>query len=263
MSKFTEWLARTAPTSPLRTGKRPKGGDEIRLVEYDVTFDALKDVDHPAPPGLDARLPELVQLLYDDPARALPRVEAMLEEFPDECHLLNLYANALSATGQEQRSMEVTERNYRLHPTYLFARINYAEVLIVTGRIGEVRAVFGGQIELKHMYPHRNVFHYTEVIGMFSLTGRYFIALGDLEGARRCLKLLQQLDPDHNATQALSRQIAAAVVRGALSKLREKLPGAPRDASSTPSGGALPGPHPPASRPSHKDRRRDKKRKRR
>ena len=141
------------------------------------TFDALEDVDHPVPPELEARLPELVELLYEDsPSVAQGRSAA--GTIPHECHLLNLYATALSATGQEQRSMEVRERNYRLHPTYLFARLNYAELLIVTGRIEEVRGVFGGQLDLKHMYPHRNVFHYTEVIGLFSVTGRYFIVLG-------------------------------------------------------------------------------------
>ena len=35
MSKFTEWLARSGPNNALRSGKHPKPGSEIRLVEFD------------------------------------------------------------------------------------------------------------------------------------------------------------------------------------------------------------------------------------
>jgi tetratricopeptide (TPR) repeat protein len=203
MSKFTDWLAKSGPSSLGGVGKHHTLKKNRYIEEFTVTFDALDNPETKAPPELDPQLEGIFRLAQRDPAAALPKIESLLQQFPDERHLLNYLASTREATGDLEGAAEASERNYRLHPNYLFARMNHAEFLLKDGRLKDIPAVLGGHFSLRELYPHRNVFHISEVLTFYSFLGRYRATQGDLDEAESILEFLEDLAPDHYATIAL------------------------------------------------------------
>lgn len=203
MSKFTDWLAKSGPSSLKGVGKHRTLKRNRSIEEFTVSFAALNNPETKAPAEIDAQLQDLLRLTQADPDRAVTKIESLLQQFPDERHLLNYLASARGAAGDVKGAEEVSERNYRLHPDYLFARMNYAEFLLRDGRMNDIPAVLGGHFSLRAMYPHRNVFHVTEALAFYSFLGRYRATQGDLEEAENILEFLEELEPDHRATLML------------------------------------------------------------
>ena len=69
--------------------------------------------------------------------------------------------------------------------------MNYAEFLLQDGRLKEISAVLGGHFSLTQMYPHRDVFHISEVVAFYSFLGRYRVTEGDLDQAESILRFLK------------------------------------------------------------------------
>jgi len=167
------------------------------LVQFAITHGPIEDADHKPPTEIADELASLAALARNDPVAIIPQVEALLERYPDQCHLLNRLASSLAAAGQNERAKEVAERNYRKNPSYLFARLNYAEFLLVAGQRDKILDLFGGTFNLRAMYPQRTVFHATEAGGLFSLMTRYFMLQGNVTAALNSARNLKQINPNH------------------------------------------------------------------
>ncbi len=111
--------------------------------------------------------------------------------------MLNKLAAGLEADGQEDQAREVAERNYLKNPNYLFARLSYAAFLLGGPDHDKVLDVFGGTFNLRAMYPHRTVFHATEVAGLMSIYAKYWIIKRDAVRANAAIAVLKEVDPDN------------------------------------------------------------------
>jgi tetratricopeptide (TPR) repeat protein len=220
MSKYTEWLARTGGPRVSGLSNNRFTGD---LVHLQITYGPLKDAEHTPPAEIADELASLTVQGKSDPVGIVPRVEALLERYPDECHLLNKLAAGLAADGQNERAKEVAELNYRKNPNYLFGRLNYAEFLLVGGQYDKVLDLFGGTFNLRAMYPHRTVFHATEVAGLFSLMTRYFMFTENVPAALNAASNLKQVDPNHPTVMYVERaeaQLASELQKKGLSRMQ-------------------------------------------
>ena len=123
----------------------------------------------------------------------------MIEQYPDCPKLFNFLGAAYLAIGDIDHAEQVARENFERFPDYLFAKLNYADVCMRTGKLEEVPVIFDDKFDLSLLYPKRKRFHVTEAAGFMGVMAFYYLKRGELERARLYHKVLKELAPDHAA----------------------------------------------------------------
>jgi tetratricopeptide (TPR) repeat protein len=192
---------RTAPVTERRSA-------DFGIMGFAVTIEPLPE---PAFAALSRATKTELQRLYHlartNPRAAAPQLMAALMRYPQVPSIFNYLFVAFAAMGDVKRAEAIVLENLRLHPNYLFARVNYAEIFLVHGEPGKVPETLGEELDLKQLYPERDRFHVSEVVGFYGVVGFYYWQTGRPEEAARCYALLRQLDPQHKMTQRLKAKV--------------------------------------------------------
>ena len=152
-------------------------------------------------------LQRLYQLARTNPRAAAPQLMAALLRYPQVPSIFNYLFVAFSAMGDIKRAEAIVLENLRLHPDYLFARVNYAEMCLGRGEPDKVPEILGEQLDLKQLYPERDRFHVSEVVGFYGVVGFYYWQTGRPKEAALCYDLLRRLAPQHQLTQRLKSKL--------------------------------------------------------
>ena len=189
-------------------------------LEYDIRDDDYSgDPQSDVPEEIVVDVAEAWQLLHDNPAEAARRLEPILERYPNVPRLYNFLRTAYASSGQQDKARDIAERNYRLHPTYLFAKLDCAADALARGEPQRVPEILGHKFDLKLMYPHRDAFHISEFVGLAGVVAEYFLAIDNVEYAIRYCDLLGEVAPDHPAVQALLDRVAILLVGEAIQSM--------------------------------------------
>ncbi len=154
-------------------------------------------------------LQRLYQLARTNPRAAIPQLMAALLRYPQVSSIFNYLFVAYSAIGDTKRAEAIILENLRLHPDYLFARVNYAEMCLGRGEPDKVPEILGEHLDLKELYPERDRFHVSEVVGFYGVVGFHYWQTGRPEQAALCYDLLRRLAPQHQLTQRLEAKLQA------------------------------------------------------
>lgn len=184
---------------------RPK---VVQIVTYEITDEPILDRQYKRLPrevkGAIERLHDLSQV---SPRQAIPELVELIEKYPNVPQLYNYLSVAYSRAGQVEKSEEVIQENLRRNPDYLFARVNYGEICLARGDYEAIAELFDHKFDLKLLYPKRNKFHVSEVMGLMGLAGMYFVGTGQREVAEKYYDILTQIDPKHPFTRRLRRAL--------------------------------------------------------
>jgi len=120
--------------------------------------------------------------------------------------------------GQYEASEQTVEESMRRHPDYLFARINYAQILLRRGETERVAEIFDHKFDLKLLYPKRKRFHVSEVAGFMGVIGWYFVEIGDKDTAAKYYDILMQVAPDYPMTKQLKRKLHPGLLQRLFSR---------------------------------------------
>ncbi len=178
----------------------------VRLSTYKITGEPIEDPT--IPDEIEDEMPGLFEKSQDAPALIVQRLEELIDKYPNVPVLYNFISVAYSRLNDYQKARQYIEKNYRTNPDYLFARLNWAEICMNEGRLEEVPKILNDRFDLKDMYPDRDLFHITEVVGFMGIVGLYYAHMGNEEQVRLYHKSLKKLDPDHMATKCLESYIA-------------------------------------------------------
>ncbi len=194
--------------------ERLKGSDgrDLYLLEYEVTEGALEEMRVGLTPEVEAQYAELHELTMTRPAKAVPRLESLVDKYPQIPVLKNWLSAAYGLTDRDAESDAMGERLWREHPDYLFARIHKAQVHLRRGELNEVPKVFGDKLDLKMMYPHRNVFHISEVVALYNVLAEWCYRKGEGDKAMMYLDHLEELAPDHPVTERLELMLMPEIL---------------------------------------------------
>jgi len=181
----------------------------IHISRYKIVYEPMKDEYSKLVPSEieDEISDELYDLTKKNPRKAIERLNQLKKQYPAYPRIYNYLTASYSVLGDSKKLNEIIEENYRKTPEYLFAKINYAEICLHRGEVDKIPIIFDNKFDLKLLYPHRDEFHITEAVSFFGLIGRYYLAIGDLEQARRVLKMLKRIAPDREATQILKNKL--------------------------------------------------------
>lgn len=199
-----------------RVARRDDDPAVLELFEIEITTEPLGeeafDCMSKLPPTIRDCMEDLYNLVHDKPRKAIPRLEELIEEYPETPVLYNYLAVCYSSIGKHDHAEQIAEQNYKMNPDYLFARCNWAHILLDRGEVSKVPEVFGNTWNLRRMYPHRERFHITEYAAFQSAAIAYQFETGNEETALRGLEMLEEIAPDHPAIEPLRRRAMLTIV---------------------------------------------------
>ena len=181
---------------------------DLIAVDYEIT-------DEPLSQPAYARLPQLVKeqlntfydggMLLQKPQEAVAILQPLIERYPDVPQLYNYLHIAYQQLGDKDNSQHVLQETLTRFPDYLFGRIAYATDCLQRGEPEKVPEIFDNQYELKLLYPERERFHISEVMGFYTVLAWYFHTQGERDRAETYYKLLRQLAPEHRHTRFIEQ----------------------------------------------------------
>jgi hypothetical protein len=194
----------------------------LQLVSYDISFEPLNF------PSEKLDLPPeehqaLFELVHTDPVNAIERIRLVLHRHPHSPILLNWLCSAYGMTNDAVNAELIAKLNYEVNPDYLFAKLNYAALFLQRGDIAKVDEILGSSYELKLLYPDREVFHISEVVGFYGLMVQYFLRKRQPDVAERYYGILQEIAPEHPTTQQVKKLIAGSVLLQLAQRLSRSL----------------------------------------
>lgn len=133
--------------------------------------------------------------------KIIPKLTDLILKYPQSPQLKNFLSAAYSVQGNFKKAAELNNRIVTEHPDYLFAKLNLANQYITEGKLKKVPEVLGAAMEIKELYPNRELFHLAEVTGFYKVAIRYYAAINDLELAENRFRVLQEIAPVHPDTE--------------------------------------------------------------
>ena len=175
----------------------------IRVDGYNLTDDSdfLDRQDH-----MTTYLKNQIQDLYFDIHKGnksvIPIILKLIQKFPKSPQLKNCLSIAYNNLGEIGKSEEVNRWILKEHPDYLFGILNIAAAYFHRDEMDKITELLGEKMELKDLYPNRDVFYVDEFTSFTKFAIQYFFETGNLEAAESKLNLLDELFPDHQDTKS-------------------------------------------------------------
>ena len=196
-------------------------GQDLYLLEYEIVDGPLEETRVGLTPEVEAEYSDLQERVMTEPAKAVPRLEELVGKYPSIPVLKNWLMAAYQTAGRTADSEAMGERLWREHPDYLFARITRAQHHLSRDELDQVPEVLG-KLDLKLMYPHRDVFHVSEVLALWSLLAEWCFRRGEDEQALFYLDQMVEIAPDHPVTGATELRLAPLVLAEAVKRLMSR-----------------------------------------
>lgn len=200
-------MSRVHRIQTLRLQRSADGQDVLSVAEIEVTFDQLEQNVATLPPEIHERRVELYEGIHERPEDMIPILKELITRYPKVPQLYNWLAAAYGIAGKLDLNKQTVLQSYQQNPDYLFARIMYAELLLMQGDAEAVPAVFGGNLDLVGLYPDRRRFHITEFLSFFTVLALYLKARGKPESAQYVYGAMRGLSPEHGLVEQVRRQL--------------------------------------------------------
>ncbi len=211
-------------TRKLHASSRKTRAQHLKILEYDITYDPIQDKNYDKlPDHIKDKIDKFYYLVQKNPDPAtIFDLENLIEKFPNVPMLYNYLSIAYSRLKNREKFLEIVERNYRMNPDYLFARLNYAEVCIQRGDYGKIAEIFGHKFDLQLLYPKRKNFHISEVANFMGIMGIYFFKMDKREIAESHYKILKEIADDYPVTKKLHKQLHPGFLKPMIKSLLGK-----------------------------------------
>lgn len=141
------------------------------------------------------------------PQTAIDKLEKHLEKYPKVGVLYNILMAAYHHAGREKEAEELIKKCYAVCPQYLFAKLSYGRLCLKYKKYDEIPQVFDNKLDLKALYPDRNIFHESEAINFYGLMGEYYAYKKELKKAWACYDYVKSLAESDPIVQNLQRVI--------------------------------------------------------
>lgn len=154
--------------------------------------------------GLTDEIVEIQQEMYPDVIRgkksAMRRLIKLCDRYPHIPQFKNYLQMAYAAAGTDHKVREMTRWIVDEHPDYLFGKITLANQYIEDGLIEKVPDVLGPDLELRSLYPEREIFHFVEILAYNLSVTNYFLACDEPKRAQERIEIMEDIDPDDDKT---------------------------------------------------------------
>lgn len=191
---------------------------------YHITTDpTFQDQKFGISPKLRRQMESLFYEINDNKnKRIIEELTQLIIENPTVPILKNYLSVAYNARGNYQKALEANNWLATEHPDYLFARLNQAHACINDHQYEKVPEILGEALEIKQLYPERDIFHLVEITSFYKLTVRYFVAIENYELAENRLELMKDIAPKHHDTEEAERYLFAFRLKNSAKRWEEE-----------------------------------------
>ena len=173
----------------------------IRVDGYNLTDDSdFLDRQNHMTPYLKDRIKDLYFDIHKGNKSVIPVILKLIQKFPKNPQLKNCLSIAYNNIGEIEKSEEVNRWVLKEHPDYVFGILNIAAAYFHHNELDKIPQLLGEKIELKELYPNRDIFHVGEFTSFTKFAIQYFFETGNLDVAESRLHLLDDLFPGHQDT---------------------------------------------------------------
>ena len=200
--------------------QRSGRSEPVQLLRYEITDEPIRnEAYNRLPEDVKDRIDYLYHNLSRRAHEMIPELLALREQYPNIQQVSNYLAAAYAKTGQNDKVEALVQQNYARDPTYLFARIHYAELCLQREDFEQAAEIFDHKFDLQLLYPRRKSFHISEAVGFFGVIGLYFFMTGERDVAERVYETLKTIDPRNTVTRRLKRRLYPGPLRRLLLRL--------------------------------------------
>jgi tetratricopeptide (TPR) repeat protein len=123
--------------------------------------------------------------LVNNAAGSIKGLISLIEKYPGVPQFKNLLGAAYDLSGNYKKSTEVNDEIIREHPDYLFGKLNKAHQYLYEKKPEKVIELLGKWLDIKALYPKRDLFHISEVMAFYKVACLYYLAVKNFEAANR------------------------------------------------------------------------------
>ena len=183
--------------------KYPDDYNGQNLVGYVITGEPMGEID----PKLQVIMEKMFDQAKQGRRGVVERIKKYIKKYPKETALKNYLYVALRMRDKDQEAYKVLEQTIEQHPDYVFGKINLAGRYIEEEEFDKVPELLGEHMDIKILYPERDVFHFTEVHSFLKIAALYYLGIGDIERAENRLELMDKMDEDHPDTKFIAAEV--------------------------------------------------------
>lgn len=197
--------------------------DQFITYGYHITTDAkFQNIKFGITPELEKQLESLgTEAQNKKNKKIIDKLTQLILKYPKSPQLKNFLSVAFNVQGKHQKAIEVNNWILTEHPDYLFAKINKANNHILKGEFDQVLKTLGDALEIKSLYPDRDLFHITEVSSFLIIAIHYFIAIDNIELAENRFDILKKLAPNHPHTEEAEKMLFNYSMKEGLKRFEE------------------------------------------
>jgi tetratricopeptide (TPR) repeat protein len=132
----------------------------------------------------------------------------LVEKYPNVPAFKNYLTVYYNLNGNKEKAFSSNRWLLKEHPDYLFGKINLAAEYIEKGQLDEVENILGKALDLKDLYPEREVFHITEFQSYLHVSCQYLIEKGEYEAVESRLETaIKVLGENHQVIQSIRMRL--------------------------------------------------------
>lgn len=116
----------------------------------------------------------LFEKIHENPANAIPEIEAMIAKYPDEYYFYDLLSLAYSKENDNTKQDETVILTYQKFPDNIFAFTNYILISIAQRNFDELKKLIGVKFDFHHYFPNRQKISFEELVALAGALFAYF-----------------------------------------------------------------------------------------
>jgi len=157
--------------------------------------------------------------------KELPKLLELKKKYPNVPSIYNYIGLAYANSNQMDKFFDILVETKERFPDYLFGKLTLAEYYLNQGKHKEVPKILDGKFEIYMHYPPTvTVFHVSEIRAFYSTVGIYYARSNRIVRSLFCYFILDDVEPDHWATQKLGDEIISVE----MAKFKQRLDGVRR-----------------------------------
>jgi len=189
-----------------RKGPSLSEGRVLKIVECEVTWEPLPspEIDR-LPKNFRDRIPDIHGRVMSHPVDMIDELKLLTVHHPEVDCFQNWLCLCYRAAREDAKARQLAERIVRERPDYFFGHIALAEICLDDGDTESAEQILGPVKHPKALFPHRTVFHVSEMRHYFFVAAKLHLMKGETDAARSCRDFLNEIDPDSATIKELDR----------------------------------------------------------
>jgi tetratricopeptide (TPR) repeat protein len=173
-------------------------------------------------PAIHDKLNEMYDKVKKKKKGTEKELKALIEKHPQIPRFKNLLVKLTELQGNVTKAFELNHWIVKEHPEYLYGKLNLAFEYIAQKQYEKVPELLGSSLELSELYPHRNEFHFDEVLSYHKAALLYFIKTNNLKKAERRFELMKDIDAESHHTEFAAMQIMAFRLEKGIERMKRE-----------------------------------------